>query len=67
VFAPPVNLIAPTEPSPVPEIVIASGTVIVFEIDNVAPLATVDALAVVPRALAWVIATIPSEIVVAPV
>ena len=51
-FAPPVNLIAPTEPSPVPEIVIASGTVIPFEIDNVAPLATVDAFAVVPRALA---------------
>ena len=51
-FAPPVNLIAPTEPSPVPEIVTASGTVIPFEIDNVAPLATVDALSVVPRALA---------------
>ena len=51
-FAPPVNLIAPTEASPVPEIVTASGTVIPFEMDSVAPLATTDAPAVVPRALA---------------
>ena len=50
----PVNWIAPALNTPVPEIVIGSGTLIVLacEIDKVAPLATTDAPAVVPRALA---------------
>ena len=50
-----------------PLIVIASATVIPPEILNEAPEATVVAASVVPRAVAFEIAKVPSLIVVAPV
>ena len=52
-------LIAPLELIPVPEIVMFSGEVILFEIDKLAPLAIMVAPAVVPRALLWVMLTTP--------
>jgi len=47
----PVNRIAPPLDTPVPEIVIASATVILFEILNAALDETVVAPSVVPRPL----------------
>ena len=46
-----VFLIAPLELIPVPEIVIFSAEVILFDMDTLAPSATIVAPAVVPRAL----------------
>ena len=59
-------LIAPLELIPVPEIVMFSGEVILFEIDKLAPLAIMVAPAVVPRELGLVILKIPAAIVVEP-
>ena len=57
-------LIAQLELIPVPEIVMFSGEVILFEIDKLAPLAIMVAPAVVPRELGLVILIIPALILV---
>ena len=66
---PDVNLIAPPEVIPVPEIVIGSGTVIPFEISRTAPELTVVPCpdAYPPNAAALLIANVPAEIDVVPV
>jgi len=62
-----VFLIAPFELIPVPAIVMFSGEVILLEIDNVAPLQTIVAPAVVPRELGLVMLIVPAIILVWPV
>jgi len=70
VFVPEVLRIAPTSAddsvTPSPVMVIASATVTLFAIDNVASFATVVVPAVVPNEVEFLSATIPDVIVVAP-
>ena len=70
-FVPAVLRIAPTSTddtvTPFPVIVMASATVMLFDNDNVASLATDVAPAVVPKAVALLMATTPDVTVVEPV
>ena len=67
VLSPLVNRSAPPDETPVPEILMASATLIPPEILNAALDATVVEPSVVPRPLAFVIANVPALIFVLPV